>query len=64
MYSSPLDDINQLLFFSDTMREAFAREPVVRIRACLLAGNVLLKSLLTWPFILTRSPFIVVGYLV
>jgi len=29
MYSSPLDDINQVLFCSDTMREAFAREPVV-----------------------------------
>jgi len=27
LYSSPLDDIDQLLFFSDTMRAAFAREP-------------------------------------
>jgi len=29
MYSSPLDDINQLLFFSDTMKAAFAREPEI-----------------------------------
>jgi len=27
LYTSPLDDIDQLLFFSDTMRAAFAREP-------------------------------------